>query len=173
MKKLTIILSVIFLFSACAENNENKNENQENDSTKTEEITEINLNDFDSVAADFVDVKVKISGIIDHVCKHGGKKILLVNQAGDASLHVENDVPFEDTLTGSEVQVVGIVRELIVDEAYCQQLEQDAIAQHSEGDEQDVQQSHKMQQANFYRDSMKKAGVDHLSFYTLDFVKFQ
>lgn len=171
VKRLFIVFAIALTFVACKNTEDNENV-ADNDSTVVTN-TVIALEDFDAQVADFVDSEIEISGIVDHVCKHGGKKILLVNENGNASVHVESDVRFEDTLTGTNVTVIGIVREFVVDEAYCQQLENDAIAQHSDGDDADVQQSHKMQEAQYYRDSMANAGVDHLSYYSLEFVSFK
>lgn len=171
VKKLFILISIAVLsLTAC--NNSNSDNSQNDDSTVVSAPV-IMLEDFDAKAGDFIDQEVQIAGIVDHVCKHGGKKILLVNENGDASVHVESDVRFEDSLVGTNVSVVGIVREFVIDEAYCQQLEDDAIAQHSDGDDADAQQSNKMQQAQFYRDSMAQTNVDHLSFYSLEFVSFK
>jgi len=168
VKRILILLSVVFILGSCK--NETNNDQKESDSTN---ITTVELKNFDTEASKFVDQQIKITGIVDHVCKHGGKKVVLVNQDGTASVHVESEISFSDTLIGSELTLVGIVREFRVDEAYCQQLEDDAMTQHSDGDDADAQQSKKMEEAQFYRDSMKTAGVDHLSFYSLEFVSFE
>ncbi len=172
MKKLFLLVFVAALFVACnSESSENEQTNE--DIQPKKEYVTINLADFDSVAVNYVDDTVKVTGFVDHVCKHGGKKILLVEQNGDATLHVESDERFEDTLTGTEVTVIGIVDEFIVDEQYCQQLENEEIAQHSEGENPEEMKEQRKRQAQFFRDSMAKAGVDHLSFYSLKFVAFE
>ncbi|MBN1253305.1 MAG: hypothetical protein JXR51_01515 [Bacteroidales bacterium] len=77
IKKLLTVSLIIALFASC--NNSDRNtEDIDNDSTVvdviSEEIPEILLADFDTKAGSFVDKKVTVSGIVDHVCKHGGKK---------------------------------------------------------------------------------------------------
>jgi hypothetical protein len=108
-----------------------------------------------------------VKGIVDHVCKHGGKKLFLVGDYGD--LHVEGEEKFSDSLAGSNVIVTGIVREFRVDEAYCLQMEQDNIKSHSNGQTDKELFEQKKNHIAEYRDSMKVANVDHLSFYSLEY----
>jgi len=158
MKKILFLTMVIALFAAC--NSDNTNENTD--------TTEISIANFDAVAGDYVDKQVVLTGIVDHVCKHGGKKILLVSDSAD--VHVDSDERFDEALVGEEITVTGIVEEFRVDEAYCQTLEDNKTNEHSEGEDQEVVLKQKHKQAQFYRDSMKTADVDHLSFYSLKYV---
>ena len=156
--------------------NNNPTENEENDSaqlTETElaEAPVLAVADFDVKAADYIDNKVRVEGIVDHVCKHGGKKLLLV--VDGASVHVvAQDERFDDALVGQQVSVNGIVREERIDESTCLQMEEDAIKNHSEGQADDEVLKAKQKQIKFYRDSMATAGLDHLSYYSLEFVSF-
>jgi len=174
VKKFVIIITIALAFAAC--NSSDADNNDANDSTDVS-LTAVSLSDFDAKAQDYVDVEIQVSGIVDHICRHGGKKLLLVNENGDASIHIDSDVRFEDTLAGSNVTVIGIVRELVIDEAYCQQLDDDAMTNHTGDDDNvvsdDDNHSQKNAQAQYYRDSMATAGVDHLSFYSLEFVSFK
>lgn len=173
MKNYLFILAVLaLLIAACG----SESETEENvDSTETTQVTEdvpmVNIGEFDAVAANFVDKTVKVKGIVDHVCRHGGKKLFLVDDEGD--LHVESDERFNDTLMGNEITVTGIVREFRVDEAYCLKEEEDNLKSHSEGQTNEEQFEQKKKHIAEYRDSMKTAGVDHLSFYSLEFVKLK
>lgn len=133
----------------------------------------LQLVDFDSLASKYIDKQVEINGIVDHVCKHSGKKLFIVNKEGTADVHVTSDIRFNDSLVGNEVTVIGIVREFKVDEAYCQQLENDAQKTHSNAEDNKEVMEQNKQQSKFYRDSMKQTGVDHLSFYSIEFVAFK
>jgi len=171
MKRIILFLAVIALTVSCAKN------------TKTESKTELNtveiktekpilaLADFDSKAGNWIDKEVEVKGIVDHVCKHGGKKLLLVNDNGD--VHVESETRFDDALVGDEITLTGVVKEFKVDEAYCLQKEEDHMQNHKEGTDSDEVYAKKMEQIKTYRDSMKVAGTDHLSFYSLDYVSHQ
>ncbi len=74
---------------------------------------------------------------------------------------------------GSEILVTGIVREFRVDEAYCNKMEEDNIKSHGEGQTSEEQFNKKKEHIAYYRDSMKTAGVDHLSYYSLEFLELK
>lgn len=172
MKNLLGLLFVITLFVACQ--NGEKKATDNNDEANTEvsmETPKVDLKEFYSIAADNVDKEVITQGIVDHVCRHGGKKLFLV--ADDADLHIDGEERFDENLTGSEIVVKGIVREFRVDEAYCLQMEEDAIQSHSKGESTDEILENKKADIAYYRDSMAVAGVDHLSYYSLEYISHE
>jgi hypothetical protein len=175
MNKLFLVLSLAVFFISCGEGGTQKEISSNADKAVSEQKEiknpELALADFDQKAAKWVNKEVKVKGIVDHVCKHGGKKLLLVNDDGD--VHVESDSRFDDALVGDEITLTGIVKEFVVDEAYCLQKEEDFIQDHKEGKDNDKVYENKMKQIKSYRDSMKTAGVDHLSFYSLQYVSHQ
>lgn len=178
-KKILFLFSVAILLVSCAGNNSGEQDTADSlatDSLKTEaektEITTIQLSDFDQQAKDFVDKEIIVEGIVDHVCEHGGKRILIVNEDGTGKLRITSETQFEDTLIGSQVKVKGTVSKFTVDEAYCAKLEEEAKNTEEEKDTED-HHNHKLEQAKHFRDSMKAAGVDALEFYSLEFVSFE
>ena len=174
MKKSIIILSLLVLSISCADNNKKDNKTEVENIEVTEKAANIPvlaLADFDINAAKWVDKEVQVNGIVDHVCKHGGKKLFLVSDDGD--VHVESETRFDDELVGNEIMVTGIVKEFKIDESYCLLKEEDHIQNHKEGTDSDEVYAQKIEEIQSYRDSMKVAGVDHLSFYSLDYVSHQ
>ncbi len=174
MKKFILILSILTLTISCSDSIKKADKKALNDNTTINNTAEkplLALADFDSKAGEWVNKEVQVKGIVDHVCKHGGKKLLLVNDEGD--VHVESEERFSDTLVGSEITVTGIVTEFRVDEAYCLQKEEDHQQNHKEGTDSDDMYAKKMKQVEFYRDSMKATGKDHISFYSLEYVALQ
>lgn len=165
MKKIFLSLSMIALFVSCGNNPQSENKA---DDLGTNDLPALSLADFDTEAAKWVDQEVTITGIADHVCKHGGKRLFLVDDFGD--VHIDGEERFDDALTGSEIVVKGIVKEFRVDEAYCLKMEEDHIQKHKEGLDSDDIYAQKLEQLKTYRDSMQAAGVDHLSFYTIDYI---
>jgi len=161
MKKISIILVLILAFVAC------KNEEKKVDESITE-TPFLAIADFDAKAGDFVSKEIKINGIVDHVCKHGGKKLLLVSD--EANVHVVSDERFDEALIGSEINLKGVVLEEIIDEAYCFKMEEDNIKSHSEGQSNDEQFEAKKQHIKEYRDYMKENNTDHISNYSLQYV---
>ncbi len=167
MKKLLLVFAAAIIFAGCS-GEQKKETTQENNTTQEAKTPKIELANFNSEAGKHVDQKVAVSGIVDHVCKHGGKKLLLVND--EADLHVTSDERFNEELMGSEIVVEGIVRELRIDEAYCLKMEEDNIKSHKTGETDESLYERKQRQIEHYRDSMQKANVDHLSFYSLEYV---
>lgn len=145
--------------------------NPDQSKEKTTEAPVIALADFNTKAGEWVGKEVIVEGIVDHVCKHGGKKLFLVDDQGD--VHVDGEKRFDDALMGNQIVVKGIVKEFRVDEAYCLQQEQDFIQKHKEGVDPDSVYTQKMEGITFYRDSMKTTGKDHLSFYSIDYISHE
>jgi len=169
--KNIILLSIILIFSfSCSQNKPNEAEEVATEKTAVS-IPVVNISSFDTEAGKYIGSEIEISGIVDHVCEHSGKKLLLVTDG--AKVHVESETRFDDTLVGNEISLNGIVRELRVDESYCLQMEDDNTQKHKEGETDDEAFSKKQKLIQSYRDSMAVAGVDHLSFYTLDFVALE
>ena len=174
MKRIILILIVLIFTFSCSKNTkkEKKTEVQNTEQTnKTTDKPVLALADFNMKAGKWIGKEVQVNGIVDHVCKHGGKKLLLVNDKGD--VHVVSETRFDDALIGDEVALTGVVKEFKVDEAYCLQKEEDHMQNHKEGTDSDEVYAKKMKEIKSYRDSMKVAGVDHLSFYSLDYISHQ
>ncbi|MEN8186726.1 MAG: hypothetical protein ABFR05_06320 [Bacteroidota bacterium] len=174
MNKGIIILGLLALFISCGEKTKEDSKKEIESAEVTEKTIEqpnLALAVFDAEAGKWVDKEVKVSGIVDHVCKHGGKKLLLVNEEGD--VHVVSETRFDDKMVGDEITLTGVVKEFTVDEAYCLQKEEDHLQNHKEGTDSDEVYAQKMEQIKSYRDSMEVAGVDHLSFYSLDYVSHE
>ena len=168
MKKFAIILALVLAFTACKK----ETEKLEDTAQQTEEVNVetplLAIADFDAKAGDFVSKEIKINGIVDHICKHGGKKLLLATD--DGKVHVTSDERFEEALKGSEIALNGVVVEERIDEAYCLKMEEDNIKSHSEGQSNDEQFEAKKQHIKEYRDYMKENNIDHISNYSLEYV---
>lgn len=137
--------------------------------TESNEVqNEIALKEFDTKAANFIGKEVQVSGIVDHVCKHGGKKLLLVNN--DAKVHITSKERFSEDLVGSEINLTGIVLEERISEATCLQMEEDNIKSHSEGKSSEEQFEAKKQHIKQYRDQIAAAKSDYISNFSLEYV---
>lgn len=135
------------------------------------ETPTVTLAEFDTKAGEFIALEIQVTGIVDHVCKHGGKKILLVTDDGDA--HVFSEERFDEAIMGSEITVTGVVLEERIDEGYLLNMEQDNIKSHSEGKSNQEQFDNKTKHIQDYRDQMKTDSVDHISNYSLQYVSHQ
>ena len=160
MKKIVVLLS-LFAFIVSCKNDKNK----EAENTDNQVIA---LADFEAKAGELVDKEIQIVGIVDHVCKHGGKKLFMVSDEGE--VHVDGEERFDDALTGSEIIVKGIVREQRIDEAYLSKEEENYIKKHKNGVDADSMYTKKMEYITMMRDSLKKQGVDHFSNYSVEYI---
>lgn len=165
MKKILTLIAIGLFVISC------KTETKKTAELETNEVLEtpiIALGEFDTKAGEFVSKEIKVQGIVDHVCKHGGKKILLVTDNGDA--HIFSEERFDEELMGNEITVTGIVLEERIDEAYLLKMDEDNIKSHSEGKSNEEQFNNKKKHFQQYRDQMKKDSVDHISNYSLQYV---
>lgn len=165
MRKLIALLFAVALLAGCGSENSSNESKTEKDQNA---IPEIALASFNEEASNHVDQKVSITGIVDHVCRHGGKRLLLVDDGAD--LHVENDERFDEDLMGNEIELIGIVKERRIDESDCMKMEEDIIDSHNSGEIDDDHFEDRQEQIEFYRDSMDKANAEYLAFYSLNYV---
>ncbi|HEY9168473.1 MAG TPA: hypothetical protein VIN72_03205 [Lutibacter sp.] len=163
MKNIVFVLVMALVVISCKTDDKKTVE-----ANKNAEIPFLAMGEFDSKAGEFVDKEVKVQGIVDHVCKHSGKKILLVTDEGN--IHITADERFDAALTGSEIAFNGIVVEERIDEGYCLKMEEDNIKSHSEGASNEEQFEAKKKHIQTYRDQMKAENTDHISLYTLKYV---
>ena len=171
-----LIISVIF-FTSCNLGSKTSGENKSDTALLT-------VLAFDTSAHSFVDKPVIIEGTVLHLCKHGGKRMFIVD--GTDSVRVEitagQDITkFEESLVGSRVRVFGVLKEERIDERYLNEWENEVKKpeeNHNVGvhtgakghEDQGVQD--KLDQINSYREQIKNSGTDHLSFYSIEAAKF-
>lgn len=108
MKKIILVLFAAMAMFACS---------------NSEEGSTVTVADFEEKAADLVDQKVQIEGMVVHVCRHGGGKMFLEEVGNDKRVKItagEGVGQFDQSweTEGKEVLVEGFVREMKIDEAY-------------------------------------------------------
>jgi len=165
MRKIVFLLSVILTVISCKTEHKKVEEIEKTNAIETPVLA---LSEFDTKAGNFINKEVTVQGIVDHVCKHGGKKILLVTDNG--RVHITSEERFDEALMGSEIILTGIVLEERIDEAYCLKMDEDNIKSHSEGNSDKEQFKAKKNHVQKYRDQMKANNTDHISNYSLDYV---
>lgn len=167
MKNIILVLALTAFIISCKTDKKVEKE-KEVENNEIAETPTISLGEFDTKAGEFVSKEIKVTGIVDHVCKHGGKKILLVTDDGD--VHVFSEERFNEDLMGSEITVNGIVKEERIDEAYLLKMDEDNIKSHSEGNSSKEQFENKKKHLQQYRNKMKTDSIDHISNYSLEYV---
>ncbi len=165
MKKIVFLLALTISFISCKTEAE-KVEGLKD--TKAIETPMLAIGEFDAKAGEFVNKEIQINGIVDHVCKHGGKKILMVTDDGD--VHVTSDERFDEALKGNEITLTGIVVEERIDESNCLQMEENNMNSHSEGKTNEEQFKEQQKHIQQYRDEMKAENKAYISNYSLKHV---
>lgn len=180
MKINVLIAIVIFLFViSCSQNN---------DTTKPiEQIPALTVLNFEQEAPKFIEKTIFIEGIVSHTCKHGGKRMFLIDQ--NDSLRVEitagkNIEKFGEELVGSTVIVEGIIKEERVDEKFLSDWENEVLNSDEEkhegkklhtGEEghenEDIQR--KLRKINNLREELRASGKKYLSFFSVEATKFE
>jgi hypothetical protein len=140
---------------------------------------------FEQQAAGIVEKTVIIEGTVLHTCKHGGKRLFLVDGNDSVSVEVTagKDIPkFDEKLVGSRLRVLGVMKEERIDEKYLNEWENEVkkpqenhdVGVHTgaKGHEDQAAQD-KLDQINAYRGDLKNSGKDHLSFYSIEASKFE
>jgi len=79
---------------------------------------------------------IKISGLVDHVCKHGGKRLILVGTNPDERIRVEagDNLPFKEDIVGMEIEVIGKLNVEKIDSTYLANWENELKQKLEAGD---------------------------------------
>ena len=173
-KLFPILIVILFAFVACNQGARETGEMVKNDTTLLTVLT------FEQQADSCIDKPVIIEGTVLHLCKHGGKRMFLVD--GTDSIRVEvttgpEIAKFDDALVGSRVRVSGILKEERIDAKYLNEWEAEVKQPEENHDvgvhtgakgheDQGVQE--KLDQINAMREDLKNSGKDHLSFYSVE-----
>ncbi len=175
MKRVLFFMLAVIVAASCG----TKKEAEQDKVFKVGEI----LAKGDSLAND----TVFVTGIVDHVCKHGGKKMFLVGSTEDERLRIdlgEGDLVFKQELIGSTVTVKGTLVELRIDNAYLDKWEQevkaDSIAEAASkvhmgepGHEQNEGNSNAdIEKINDLRAQVKASTKGYVSFFSVDCLSY-
>ena len=199
MKKLLFAIIALAFFAVSCDNTATKS----NDENKTEtvivdEITVVSIVDYDSLVESLAGKKISISGTVDHVCKHGGQKLFIVDENSDARIKITpNDeiAAFNTELVGETVKITGIIEEMRVDEDYLKEWEEEVKSGVEEkegkghgngdgnkesGEEEDHSEEHEdldieaeLEQIARMRQRVEDSEKGYLSFYSILAVEYE
>jgi hypothetical protein len=169
-----LLIVILFAMAACNQGTKESGSVSKNDTTRIAVLT------FEKQADSCIDKPVIIEGTVLHLCKHGGKRMFLVD--GTDSIRVEittgpKIAKFDDALVGSRVRVFGTMKEERIDAKYLNEWEAEVRKpeeNHNAGihtgakghEDQGVQD--KLDQINGLREDLKNSGKDHLSFFSIE-----
>ncbi len=128
MKKLFIILSVAVFFTACTNAPEKQTESNDNTSIS------MSIDEFTNDADSFLEKEITVTGLVTHVCKHGGQKLFISGTEEGVGLRIEvgeGISEFSIDMEGSDASFTGILK--LMDDEFIAE----AVAEHEDhhGDE--------------------------------------
>jgi hypothetical protein len=130
MKKVLLVLLSFGVFFGC----KNTTTNNQSIASDTEQVVTISVDEFLANPAAMVDKQVIITGMVSHVCKHGGQKMFLVSTNPDKYLRINTSeaiTEFPIDLEGGTVEIKGVVAEF--ETAAPEEAGKD-VEEHHEGD---------------------------------------
>lgn len=180
MRKIIFVLIGVLALASC--NNENK-------ALKDQEAVFISIENFETAALDLVDQKIALEGLVNHVCKHGGKRFFL----GEERIKIlasDKIGSFDVALEGSDVLVEGILREERVDEDFLIEWEAELDEStkvrekelehkgepghdHDEGENAEDPNAGALKQIKDYREQLADTGKEYLSFFTVEVLSLE
>ncbi len=122
-KLLVLVAMALFVFACGDKKAEDKvvKEEVKKEIVKAEVTIPVTVADFQEKAEGLIGKKVSVTGTVTHVCQHSGKKVFIINENPDVKIKIEagkNIAKFEQELNGSDIEVIGFVKEFKIDEAY-------------------------------------------------------
>ena len=129
----------------------------------------------------FVGDTIKVQGTVDHVCKHGGKKMFILGEDPKHRIKVTAGKAigsYKVELEGSDVMVTAVVEEMRIDEAYLTNWEAELEAKDNKEDETHAEgegsgdhmakaKSPEQKNIDQLREKVCSAESGYLSFYSL------
>ena len=134
------ILWVLIAFMAVSSCNQTvKQEGDNQEASKTEQIVSATIVELLATPADYQDKEVAVSGMVTHVCRHGGQKCFIVADDGETQIRIvpgEDIDEFKIEMEGSIIAFKGIFR-ILNPEVAAEQVEDHESQEHHA-----VEQSH-------------------------------
>jgi len=111
MQRAAFLVIVAFLAVSCNQaNQENSTE-----TTEVEQIVSATIQELLATPADYDGKEVAVSGMVTHVCRHGGQKCFIVAEDGETQIRIvpAGDIDeFKIDLEGSNIAFKGVFRVL-------------------------------------------------------------
>jgi len=194
MKKLFLAAVVALTFTACNNAAEPASQAATQDETQAESANVLSVDELEMSIEDLVGKTVVVAGDVDHVCKHGGTKMVILGDSSDIHIKATDESGNfrADEVMDHRVIVTGKVDEFRVDEDYIAQKEaelEDMIANGGEEDTTEVEEGHEekgmfpdndtkhkkkiagmkkqIEGLQAMLDEAKAEGKDHVSFYSV------
>lgn len=186
MRKYLIgLLGLAFLLSSCGSGDKSKS-----DAQHEEIIAEVTVAGFLEEAENMLDQEVAITGQVTHVCKHGGQRLFITSDDTEETVKIttgEDIAEFDIELEGDELTVIGIVRELRIDETYLVEWEaeimeetttettghEDGLDEHQKDAAAELDTEGQLERVNKLREEIAATEKGYLSEFWVETVEFK
>lgn len=137
MRQMIVWIVLAILAGSCNQSKQNKAETSAD--TKTVQMVAATISELLETPAEFQDKEVVLSGMVTHVCRHGGQKCFIVADDGETQIRLVpgGDIDeFKVEMEGSMIAVKGIFRVLNVEQA------EEHLEDHESKEHHEVEMSH-------------------------------
>ncbi len=186
MKTVSGIMLLALFIVGCS-SNASKEATTEEGITAAGDVMTVDV--FMNQVEGMVGEEVKISGLVNHVCRHGGQRMFVIGEGEDSRMKIttsEDIAEFTVDLEGSEVVVTGIVEEERIDETYLTEWEtevKEGTEAHEDGiddctedeaTEEKMSETEKtMKRIADYRQQIEESDRGYLAFYSVKAKSFE
>lgn len=131
MKRNLVLIAIFSIFLISCGNQQEQTE-QTNDKTEITTVDPIvvTVGEFAEKAEELTGKTVVLEGIVDHVCEHGGDKMFIISEDTNGRVKItigEDILSFKTEWEGSSIKLKGVVEELIIDEDYLNNWENELL----------------------------------------------
>ncbi|MFH0759117.1 MAG: hypothetical protein V2B15_17655 [Bacteroidota bacterium] len=130
MHRILLWVSLLILTGACTQSGQKEGDSR---SEKAEKIITATIQELVANPEEYKDKNVAITGMVTHVCRHGGQKCFVLAEDGETQIRV---VPsggideFNIALEGSTVAFTGTFKVMEPEQAEAHVADHEAQAQH-------------------------------------------
>lgn len=171
MRKLLILSVFIALsFAACKSTVKKEKTNQ-----KEAIIEAVSIAKVMEMAEGNIGEEVYFKGIVQHVCSHSGRRVILIDESGKLSIRVEakGEIKgFNRELAGSRIAVKGTIQEKRLSAEFIDQWEQKTKAKEADIEQGGKHCSSELANIASMREWMKEHKKDHYSIYFINGINY-
>ena len=171
MIKKLFFTAIVLGFVAFGCNDEAKNDkDSENkqDSTAVDKTPTVDLETLYANPGEYIDKEVYVKATVDHVCKHSGKRLFVVQD--DESIRIHGTERFDEDIIGKEILVKAVFKEERIDSDYLAEWEAEVRETHKDDAMEGVGTLDKIVAM---KDSIADTEKGYVSNYYMEFVDFK
>lgn len=112
MKKIALLSLMVFILFSCGQ--QAKQQVAKSDDVPQESVV-LSIDEVLEKAPELAENEVTVKGTVMHVCQHGGQRCFLMGSTEDVTIRIEAGEKigsFSQELMGSELEIVGLLKEV-------------------------------------------------------------